>query len=225
MKKIKYFIVSVMVFCVCGLVKAENIDVRDVIAKFQAEEGYSVTSQTDGSAFTVNTGTENIEFTYSASDNILSYNLGSGKTPSEAVGSDKVLRYIVDLSSNNNEYRSAKEANTTVSSVDYGSGCNLVNMGFCYDNASGKMQVVLSNQFTTYLYNYYTGNTTNQDNMSTPDGTSVASVDPTTTEESTIDSKNPETGSFTEFGIIIALLALLLVVIVLKKRNETEFKI
>ena len=61
--------------------------------------------------------------------------------------------------------------------------------------------------------------------MSTPDGTSVASVDPTTTEESTTDSKNPETGSFTEFGIIIALLALLLVVIVLKKRNETEFKI
>ena len=55
----------------------------------------------------------------------------------------------------------------------------------------------------------------------------AASADPLIVQdpEAAPDSSNPDTGTFTEIGIIIALLTLLLIVINLKKKSETEFKI
>ena len=218
MKKMFYSIFVILVLSLCSIVKAQNIAVDDIIAKFQAVNGYSVTNSVDNSSFTVNTGTNSIEFSYSASDNILTYDAGSGKDVKTAVETDVVLGYIVELSSNKEAYVAAKAANPKSEGVDYGTGCDLTNMGFCYDSSSGKMQIVLSDQFTTYLYNYYTGG-------NVIDGSAaVASTDPLS-EDGTGDSKNPDTGSFTEVGIIIALLALLLAVVYLKRRNETEFKI
>ena len=157
-------------------------------------------------------------------DNVLTYNYSPGVELGSVISSDDVLAYIVELSSNAQAYKDAKAAHPEVTSVSYGNGCDLTNMGFCYNSETGEMKVVLSNQFTTYLYNYYSNggnvpaNTINDDNTKN-------SVDPVTVEETTGDAKNPNTGSFTEIGIIVGLLALLIIVINLKKRSETEFKI
>ena len=218
MKKINYLLIMVLVFGVFSVVKAENVNVSDIISKFQSS-GYEVTSKADGTSFVVNTGSETIEYTYSGADNTLSYSAGAGKEVTQVIQTDKVLGYIVDLSPNKSQYEVAR-SNSSVSSVSYGSGCDLANMGFCYDSASGKMQVVMSNQFTTYLYNYYSTN-------GVPGDAAKNSSDPLYTDEDAngTDSKNPETGAFTEIGLIVGLLALLLVVINLKRHSETEFKI
>lgn len=229
MKKIRYVLLLIMAFGVMGIVKAEaeKISVNDIITKFQGENGYSVTNKADGSSFTVNTGTENLEFTYSAADNILTYKAGIGKTVSEVVQTDRILGYIVELSSNKEAYAAAKAANPKPNGVDYGNGCDLLNMGFCYDNNTGNMQVALSNQFTTYLYNYYNGAPALEEPINNAEPAAAASADPLIVQdpEAAPDSSNPDTGTFTEIGIIIALLTLLLIVINLKKKSETEFKI
>ena len=222
MRKVFKSLLLIMVLSMFSIVKAEEekIEVSSIISKFQAVSGYTVTSRTDGSSFSVNTGSENIEYTYSTNDNILSYNAGAGKEIKTVVEEDKILGYIVDLSSNKDAYLQVKASSSKTNGVDYGTGCDLAGMGFCYDSTSGNMQIVMSNKFTTFLYNYYAGDTIN-------DPSSVQSVDPVVVDETPTsqDSKNPDTGSFTEIGIIIALLTLLLIVVNLKRRSETEFKI
>lgn len=223
MKKMK-ILFAFMMFAVVGMVSAENIPVADIVAKFQQNSSYSVTNKADGSEFTVNTGATSFNYRYSQTDNVLTYNYSPGVELSNVISSDDVLAYIVELSSNAQAYKDAKAAHPEVTTVSYGNGCDLTNMGFCYNSGTGEMKVVLSNQFTTYLYNYYSNggnvpaNTINDDNTKN-------SVDPVVVEETTGDAKNPNTGSFTEIGIIVGLLALLVIVINLKKRSETEFKI
>ena len=223
MKKMK-ILFAFMMFAVVGMVRAENIPVADIVAKFQQNSSYNVTNKADGSEFTVNTGATSFNYRYSQTDNVLTYNYSPGVELGSVISSDDVLAYIVELSSNAQAYKDAKAAHPEVTSVSYGNGCDLTNMGFCYNSETGEMKVVLSNQFTTYLYNYYSNggnvpaNTINDDNTKN-------SVDPVTVEETTGHAKNPNTGSFTEIGIIVGLLALLIIVINLKKRSETEFKI
>ncbi len=225
MKKIKFLFISILTFSFIGAVRAENISVSDIVAKFQQKSGYTVTNKADGSEFSVNNGVGVVDYKYSQSDNLLTYSVGTGKTVGEVVGSDDVLGFIVELSPNYQQYVDAKAASNK-ENVSYGTGCDLVNMGFCYDSASGNMQVSLSDQFTTYLYNYYSD--TGSANTDPIDAdASKNSSDPLPIEDvqTTGDSKNPDTGTFTEIGIIIALFALLIIVISLKKRSETEFKI
>ena len=226
MKKASYFLLFIITLGVLSVVNAESISINDIIAKFQAKN-YVVTNKVDGTNFVVNTGTESIEYTYNSSDNTLSYSVGIGKEVKTVVDTDDVLVFIVELSSNKDDYINAKNANPKPEGVNYGTGCDLLNMGFCYDSSNGIMQVAVSNQFTTFLYNYYTGNSVSDATGQIDGDTARESADPVYVDESgnPQDSGNPDTGSFTEVGIIIGLLTLLLIVISLKKHNETEFKI
>ena len=117
---------------------------------------------------------EKLDSLQTSVDNVLTYNYSPGVELGSVISSDDVLAYIVELSSNAQAYKDAKAAHPEVTSVSYGNGCDLTNMGFCYNSETGEMKVVLSNQFTTYLYNYYSNggnvpaNTINDDNESFP---------------------------------------------------------
>ncbi len=212
MKRMKMLLVFLFSFAIIGIAQAESISMSNIITKFESD-GKTVTQSTSGSGFTVSTGETSIVYTYSSSNNILSYNAGAGLSVNEVVRDDAVLGYIVDLSSNKAEYDNLKRSKTVT--VTYGTGCDLTNMGFCYNDEDGTMSISLTNQFTSYLISQYSG---------TPSGDAAKnSADPVDADGEAVSS--PDTGYFAEIGIIAGLVVLLLVVVSLKRRSETEFKI
>ena len=225
MKRIKYLLLFIACFVFIGVVRAENITI-DALTEELKTEGYTV-NNTDGKLVVSKDGKSN-EYAIDESANTISYVDSDSSTATAAISNSTILKTIVKLSSNYANYDALKSSKNI--QVDYGTGCDLTNMGVCFDAESKKMEISLSNTFTTYLVSQYSGGSLPGDSSasvvdpSQQESTYAEGSQPTETVQPTEgDAKNPTTGSFAEYSVIFGLAALLLVVIILKKRNETEY--
>ena len=233
MNKIKYLFVLMIGFLLVGVVNAQDIAVDDLI-NYIKNQGANA-EKTDAGIVVTENGQARTYY-YNSATNLISYDLtdSDGTTVDAVINNSKMVHWIVPISSNYSEYDNLKNSKGNIN-VDYGSGCDLTNMGVCYNPTDKKLQISLSDTFTTYLIAQYNGDIIdNNDDFAKGieestyaegEAPAVAPTETVTGEASTQDSKNPETGSFAEYGIVIALALLLLVVIILKKRNETEYTI
>ena len=229
MKKIKYFLLFVICFMYVGIVNAENIEINRIVEELKNKD-YTA-NYTDGKLIVSKEG-KSTTYDYDEASNILSYTDSESTSATQAISNSDVLKIVVQLSSNYANYDALKSSKSIT--VDYGEGCDLVNMGVCYNANDKLMQISLTNTFTTFLVNQYGGGSNPDDasknaedytDTEVPIDTEVPvdTTQPTETVQPSQDAKNPTTGSFAEYGVVFGLAALLLVVIILKKRNETEY--
>lgn len=234
MKNIKYLLLFVVCFMFVGIVSAEDISMDSIIEELKKDG--STANYTDGKLVVSKEG-KSTTYDYDSESNVLSYTDTESTSADQAISKSTILQTVVKLSSNYANYTALKASKSVT--VKYGEGCDLENMGVCYTADSKKMEISLTNTFTTYLIQQYSGEDTSDDDTIEDTDDSMAKVVDPTQQESTYaegeaptgtvqpttegDAKNPTTGSFAEYGVVFGLAALLLVVIILKKRNETEY--
>jgi len=226
MKQKMIMMLTILALILIPTVKAEtNISVEG----FLTRNGCSANSElTQTTCTTVDAnGNERTEtYFYNAEKNTIRYDIDYSNVK-DAVDNSPVLSYIAgNLSVPMKDAYDTSKANAT-SEVDLSTdgGCNLEKTGFCYSGqgAVHNMEVSMTDRFFAFMIVARGGTLPQED-------TSKNSLDPTEevetiTEAENNDSNNPQTGSFLEYGIIAILAIALIAVIILKKRNEVEFRI
>ncbi len=242
MRKIKYLLLFVICFLFVGVVSAANISLDTLISTIKTS---GANAELAGNMLTVTVNGQSRTYLYDEATNTISYELnasdGDNITSIIKNSSNGMLGWVAKSSANYAKYNEVRDNNIA---LVYDQSCDLTGMGVCYDAELKKFSIKLDDTFVNFLITEYGG--TVPSDGSTTTGGSVPSGDsskqtldgqstysngeapehtPSEPGDPVSDAKNPNTGSFAQYGVVIVLVSLLLLVIILKKRSETEYKL
>ncbi len=219
----RYFILLlILMFAFMGAVKALSID------DFFDKLGTCASNASDPLKKDCQDGEMTISYTIDISANTISYETKYSDI-NTAIGSSDLFKYLTNGASQElrEQYESVRSSDKRVDFSEH--MCDLDLVGYCFssDGEVNTLTAKIDEKFIKYLIAVHSGvpvEELQKEVVETP-GTEVPIEQPVTTTTTTEDGKNPDTGSFAEYGFIALLLGALLFVIHLKRRSEVEFRI
>ena len=210
----------IMMFSIVGVVNALSIE------EFFASDPSCKVNAVNPLVRDCQTGEMTISYTTNIEKNTISFETTETNV-AEVISKSSLFLYLFN-NSPQELMQQYKAVHSSDKKPEYEKNlCNMDLTGYCFssDGEINTMEVRIDDTFIKFLIVQHGGVPVEQGEDEQKEVVEAPVTETQQGETTTGDSKNPETGSFAEYGLVVLLFGALLFVIYLKRRSEIEFKI